>query len=216
MIAIAAGLLVFIIAYLIFLSTTGGSEEAVTSDSNDPSVFSETSPLEYALRWMSENPDAFGPIPNKFLEEKDLSIKCQVYFEHFEKGLKKHLPKVNSLLSHEDKFSLAKILTFDMFGYGPIHELIADVSISEIHVDGPYKVYFFRDGERIESIVKFHNEKHLRTIAERLLNIEGKDLSLNFPKQSVTIPEGFLVEVSLTSDGARNVSLRFVRNAQNC
>ena len=58
----------------------------------------------------------------------------------------------------------------DLIGYGPLELLLADPEISEIMVNGAKQVFIERNGELLETDVKFENDEHLLRIIDRIVS----------------------------------------------
>src|SRR5258705_947896 len=65
-------------------------------------------------------------------------------------------------LSRSDRERLAREISDDVFGYGPLEQLISDPSISEIMVNGHGQIWIERDGLLSETALKFSDNAQLR------------------------------------------------------
>lgn len=70
----------------------------------------------------------------------------------------------------------ASTIIDDMVGNGPIEELLADDTITEVMVNGPHKVFIEKEGRTMMSNVKFRDEDHLLTVAKRIARTVGRVL----------------------------------------
>ena len=64
-----------------------------------------------------------------------------------------------------DEATEAKIvdsLCLDYLGFGAIQPLMDDPQITEIMINGPYKIYIEKNGRKMTSDIKFESEQHLR------------------------------------------------------
>src|SRR5213080_640235 len=67
-------------------------------------------------------------------------------------------------ISRDDRQRIAIEVTDDILGHGPLERLLADESVTEIMVNGPYEIWVERQGRLFETTVRFTDESHLRRI----------------------------------------------------
>src|SRR5579864_5618298 len=67
-------------------------------------------------------------------------------------------------ISRDDRQRIALEVTDDILGHGPLERLLADDSVTEIMVNGPYEVWIERGGRLSQSDIQFNDEWHLRRI----------------------------------------------------
>jgi pilus assembly protein CpaF len=98
-----------------------------------------------------------------------------------------------SRIGEEDRF-LDEIITETM-GLGPLDELLSDVSISEIMVNGPNEVFVERQG-RLERVgVQFRDTTHLMATIERMLDTMGLSVNESSPMCDASLPDGSRINV---------------------
>ncbi len=83
----------------------------------------------------------------------------------------------------------------ELVGYGPIQPLLDDPQISEVMINGPYSVFYEKDGRLLESEVKFENEDHLLRVIDRILHPLGRRVDRDNPTQDAHLPDGSRVNV---------------------
>ncbi len=83
----------------------------------------------------------------------------------------------------------------DMIGYGPLELLLVDPLISEIMVNGPKVVFVERNGELMETDVKFEDVTHLMHIIDRILLPLGRRVDADNPTADARLPDGSRVNV---------------------
>ena len=74
--------------------------------------------------------------------------------------------------------------------FGPIQPLLDDPTISEIMVNGPDNVFIERNGELLETGIKFQNEDHVIRIINRMLAPLGKRVDQDTPMADARLPGG--------------------------
>jgi pilus assembly protein CpaF len=83
----------------------------------------------------------------------------------------------------------------DFLGLGPLQQLLEDEEITEIMVNGPFKIYIEKAGKRFLSDVKFDDEAHLRYIIEKMLSPTGRRVDESFPYVDFSLEDGSRVNV---------------------
>jgi pilus assembly protein CpaF len=100
-------------------------------------------------------------------------------------------------LSREDRERLLGELTDDILGHGPIERFLADDSITEIMVNGPYDVWVERAGRLHRTPVKFDDESHLRRIINKIVAQVGRRIDEASPMVDARLPDGSRVNATL-------------------
>lgn len=80
-------------------------------------------------------------------------------------------------------------------GLGPLEELLADDSVSEIMVNGPLSIFYERAGQLYASKVVFADEQQLRMVIERIVGPLGRRVDEQCPLVSARLPQGHRVNV---------------------
>jgi pilus assembly protein CpaF len=83
----------------------------------------------------------------------------------------------------------------DLIGYGPLELLLPDPEISEIMVNGPNQVFVERNGELLETNVKFESDAHLLRIIDRIVSPLGRRVDSDNPTADARLPDGSRVNV---------------------
>ena len=77
-------------------------------------------------------------------------------------------------ISLEERAELQQEIIDEVLGLGPLEDLMRDPAISEIMVNGPNMIYVERSGKLTLSDKRFNDERHLRTIIERIIAPLGR------------------------------------------
>jgi pilus assembly protein CpaF len=90
----------------------------------------------------------------------------------------------------DERASLVEEMIHDISGFGPLEPLLADESITEIMVNGPYQIYIERRGkiERLES--GFLNEEHVLRVIDRIITPLGRRIDEMSPRVDARLPDG--------------------------
>ncbi len=85
----------------------------------------------------------------------------------------------------------------ELIGLGPLEPLLADDTVSEIMVNGPYSVYVERGGRLTRADAAFDDEAHLRRIIERIVSPLGRRVDDSSPLADARLPDGSRVNIIL-------------------
>ncbi len=120
----------------------------------------------------------------------------RVYLDNVMKSIFENWRRHKRITIDEDtQKRVIKELTDDFLHYGPISEFLSDISITEIMVNGPYRVYVERDGRKYLTDVKFDDEAHLRYIIERMIAPSRRRIDESYPYADFSLPDGSRVNV---------------------
>jgi pilus assembly protein CpaF len=82
-----------------------------------------------------------------------------------------------------------------LLGFGPLDDLLADPSISEIMVNGPRQIWIERGGKLIESNSHFVDNEHVRRIIDRIIAPIGRRCDETSPMVDGRLPDGSRVNI---------------------
>ncbi len=94
------------------------------------------------------------------------------------------------VLNRTERQQIFDMILADILGFGPLQPLLDDDSISEIMVNGPYKIYVERSGKNVLSDVKFQDNAHVQRIIERILAPLGRRVDESSPMVDARLPDG--------------------------
>lgn len=80
-----------------------------------------------------------------------------------------------------------------VFGFGPLNELLADSSVTEIMVNGPEKVYVERSGRLEKTAVRFVDNEQILALIDRIVGPLGRRIDESSPMVNARLPQGFRV-----------------------
>jgi pilus assembly protein CpaF len=100
-----------------------------------------------------------------------------------------HLSR-ESGISRDDRERLVAEIADDILGHGPLERLLADDSVTEIMVNGPYDVWVERQGRLFETTVRFTDESHLRRIINKIVAQIGRRIDESSPLVDARLPDG--------------------------
>src|ERR671932_2227115 len=100
-------------------------------------------------------------------------------------------------ISRDDRERLTAEIADDILGHGPLERLLADDSVSEIMVNGPFEVWVERQGRLYETTVRFTDESHLRRIINKIVAQVGRRIDESSPMVDARLPDGSRVNAVL-------------------
>jgi pilus assembly protein CpaF len=109
--------------------------------------------------------------------------------EQVRKDLTDHLSR-EAGISRDDRERLVAEIADDILGHGPLERLLADDSVTEIMVNGPYDVWVERQGRLFETTVRFTDESHLRRIINKIVAQVGRRIDESSPLVDARLPDG--------------------------
>jgi pilus assembly protein CpaF len=93
-------------------------------------------------------------------------------------------------LTTVEKQQLLREVMDEIFGLGPIEDLLRDPTISDILVNGPGQVYVEREGRLELSNARFRDEAHLMQVIHRIAARVGRRIDESSPMLDARLPDG--------------------------
>jgi len=115
-------------------------------------------------------------------------------------------------LSLAERESLIGDVFNELFGLGPLEDLLSDSTISDILVNRYDQIYIEREGKLEATPVVFRNERHLLQIIERIVSAVGRRIDESSPMVDARLQDGSRVNAiipPLALDGAALSIRRF-------
>jgi pilus assembly protein CpaF len=101
-------------------------------------------------------------------------------------------------LSRDDRERLARELEADILAYGPIEPLLADESVSEVMINGPYEIWLERNGLLEQTPYRFNDDSHLRRIINKMVGQVGRRIDESSPMVDARLPDGSRVNAIIS------------------
>lgn len=98
----------------------------------------------------------------------------------------------------------------EILGLGPIEPLLIDPTVSDIMINGPYRIFVERQGKIEATDIQFDNDQHLLRVIDRIVSRVGRRIDEMSPMVDARLPDGSRVNAvvpPLAIDGAL-VSIR--------
>jgi pilus assembly protein CpaF len=93
-------------------------------------------------------------------------------------------------IARDDRERLTAEIADDILGHGPLERLLADDSVTEIMVNGPFDVWVERQGLLYETTVRFTDDSHLRRIINKMVAQVGRRIDESSPMVDARLPDG--------------------------
>jgi len=126
---------------------------------------------------------------NELDPKLDLSNTAKVR-QQVEEVFNSVLDSESVVLSRVERSRMFESIAADIMGFGPLEILLAQDDISEIMVNGPFKIYVERKGKLIKSDVTFNNDAHVRRIIDRIVSPLGRRCDEQQPMVDARLPNG--------------------------
>jgi pilus assembly protein CpaF len=93
-------------------------------------------------------------------------------------------------LSRADRDMLARQITDEVIGYGPISRFLKDETVTEIMVNNHREVFIERGGRIFPTDVEFASEAHLRRILDKIVAQVGRRVDESSAMVDARLPDG--------------------------
>src|SRR6202035_4507763 len=93
-------------------------------------------------------------------------------------------------ISRDDRQRIALEVADDILGHGPLERLLADDTVSEIMVNGPYDIWIERQGRLYPTSGRVHDESPLRRILKKIVAQGGGGLGESSAMVDARLPDG--------------------------
>ncbi|MDP9316028.1 MAG: CpaF family protein [Chloroflexota bacterium] len=114
---------------------------------------------------------------------------------HIANAVNAVLEEDNSVIPERERLRLQRMVQAEVIGLGPLEELLADESITEIMVNGPHEVFVEREGVLQESSMRFNDDGHVRRVIDRIVAPLGRRISESTPMVDARLPDGSRVNI---------------------
>src|SRR3954447_13483401 len=100
-------------------------------------------------------------------------------------------------IAREDRERLVSEIADDILGHGPLERPLADETVTEIMINGPFEVWVEREGRLFETSVQFTDESHLRRVINKIVAQVGRRIEESSPMVDARLPDGSRVNAVL-------------------
>jgi pilus assembly protein CpaF len=100
-------------------------------------------------------------------------------------------------IARSDRRLLIAAIADDILGHGPLERPLADDSVTEIMINGPYDIWIERQGRLHATQIRFTDESHLRRILNKIVAQVGRRIDESSPMVDARLPDGSRVNAVL-------------------
>ena len=93
-------------------------------------------------------------------------------------------------LNLEERDELIRQVLDEIFGLGPLQPLMDDPTIADILVNTSQTVYVERSGRLERANVRFHDDRHLLQVIDRIVSSVGRRIDDASPMVDARLPDG--------------------------
>jgi len=135
-----------------------------------------------------------GHIHRQLLERLNLSNLDRLDRDHVMdtiRGLVRDLLAAEAIpVNLEERDELIRQVLDEIFGLGPLQPLIDDPTIADILVNTSRTVYIERNGRLESTDVRFHDDRHLFQVIDRIVSSVGRRIDDRSPMVDARLPDG--------------------------
>ncbi len=156
------------------------------------------------------------------LELKKVIASLENSPDQSEEVRRKAAPVVSKLVDmhasgvgRDERSELIKDILDEAVGLGPLEKLLEDPSVTEIMVNGPYKIFIEKSGLVQLSPMKFASNDSLKKVIDRIVAPLGRSININMPYVDARLQDGSRVNAvipPLAIDGAAVTIRKFSKN----
>lgn len=122
-------------------------------------------------------------IENDPVKARELKTKTQMVISQL-------TDRLGPGLSRDDRSRVIKETLDEALGLGPLEELLADPTVTEIMVNGADMIYIEKSGKLTLSNVTFTSNLQLRNVIERIVSPLGRRIDERTPYVDARLPDG--------------------------
>lgn len=164
--------------------STGGAEGAAADDKKAKDQWTELkSRIHKALveEMDLKKQDDNDPKAKIILREQTKKMVVELLGKEDTKG---------TLNTRDDMNKIVKEILDEALGLGPLEDMLADKSISEIMVVGPKKIFYEQKGKVWKSEVTFTNDRQVMNVIERIVAPIGRRIDEKTPYVDARLADG--------------------------
>jgi pilus assembly protein CpaF len=141
-----------------------------------------------------------GRVQERLLKQIESRFEAEVrdterLQRHIANAVNAVLEEDGSVVPERERLRLQRMVQAEVIGLGPLEELLADETVTEIMVNGPNEVFVEREGTLHESSLRFNDDAHVRRVIDRIVAPIGRRISESTPMVDARLPDGSRVNV---------------------
>ncbi|MEA2684448.1 MAG: pilus assembly protein CpaF [Chloroflexota bacterium] len=134
--------------------------------------------------------------------KKDLAVVVQRLMNDYALGV-------------EDRENVLQYITDNIFGFGPLDDLLRDEAVTEIIVSGPKRVFIEKRGRLERTDVVFEDNTHLDQIVQVILRPLNRPANESNPLVNGRLPDGSRVNVVMPPLAIDGISINIRKFSQD-
>lgn len=147
--------------------------------------------------------ESLETLEKKYVSDETIKVINEILYEN-----RRHL-------SPGDKQKIVNYVLDEVFGYGPITNLINDQNVTEIMVNGPEDVYVERQGKIFKVENSFRDDNHIMHIIDRIISPLGRRVDESSPMVDGRLPDGSRVNVIIPPLSVKGPTITIRKFATN-
>src|SRR5881409_4291733 len=112
-----------------------------------------------------------------------------------EEMFNKFLDEEGAVITRVERQKMLEAILDEILGFGPIQPLPNDDTITEVMVNGPFRVYVERKGKLSLADVTFVSDEHVMRVIERIIAPIGRRVDEAKPFEDARLPDGSRVNI---------------------
>ena len=165
-----------------------------------PPLLKRVAPQPEPTNITEEQRALVGRVQERLLRQLESRFESEVrdverLQRHIVNAVNAVLEEDNAVLPERERQRLQRMVQAEVIGLGPLEELLADDSITEIMVNGPHEVFVEREGMLHESPLRFTDDAHVRRVIDRIVAPLGRRVSESTPMVDARLPDGSRVNI---------------------
>ncbi len=105
------------------------------------------------------------------------------------------LDEEGSVVTRVERQRMLEQILDEILGFGPIQPLLNDETVTEVMVNGPFRVYIERKGKLVLSEYTFQNDDHVMRVIDRIIAPIGRRVDESKPYEDARLPDGSRVNI---------------------
>ena len=114
---------------------------------------------------------------------------------NIEEMFNKFVDEEGTVITRVERQKMLEAIVDEILGFGPIQPLLNDDTITEVMVNGPFRVYAERKGKLVLTDTTFQNDDHVMRIIERIIAPIGRRVDESKPYEDARLPDGSRVNI---------------------
>jgi pilus assembly protein CpaF len=155
----------------------------ITEDVQDPRTLMKLRIHEELIRAMDL--DKKGATDTKGNKAKELALRNKA-----QQVISQLVDKDSPGMARDERSKIIKEVLEEALGLGPLEDLLADPSVTEIMVNGYKKIFIEQAGKAKLSTTKFTSNLHLKNVIERIVTPLGRRIDESSPYVDARLQDG--------------------------